>query len=150
MNVMHRKKEKDTTKNQNIADHPFYGPPSSCAEISKLGYTLNGYYLVKVKNQTKRDKVEVLGCQFKHLSGSKEGIIEKKNSSKYKENDIKINQNQLIAKEEKTEFIEIEIIKSVKRRSQEPFAKATLEEIENAYTYRPKRPARLLPLRMIR
>lgn len=25
----------------------FYGPPSNCSDLSLLGYTLNGYYLVK-------------------------------------------------------------------------------------------------------
>ena len=67
-------KEKNGTKNQNIVVTLFYGPAFNCVDISKLGYTLNGYYLVKDKNQTKNYQVEVLGCRFKHPEGSKEGI----------------------------------------------------------------------------
>ncbi len=47
-----RQKKKDGSKNEIIVDKQFYGPASSCAEISELGYTLNDYYLVKVKNQS--------------------------------------------------------------------------------------------------
>jgi len=63
---------------------------------------------------------------------------------------IKTNPNEL-AKEEQIGFIDIEkykSTKSVKRRSQEPFAKISLEAIENVDVDRLKRPARLLPLRM--
>lgn len=69
------KNEKNGTENQNSTDKRFYGPANSCVEISKLGYTLNGYYLVKGKNQIKNDQIEVLGCRFKHPDGSKEGIV---------------------------------------------------------------------------
>jgi len=72
---IHSKNEKNGSKNQNVTDKRFYGPASSCAEISKLGYTLNGYYLIKNKNTTKNDLLEVLGCRFKHSSGAKDGII---------------------------------------------------------------------------
>ncbi len=44
-------KEKDATENNNVV---YYGPTASCVEISKLCYTLNGYYLVNGKNQTKK------------------------------------------------------------------------------------------------
>lgn len=73
--IVFSKKEKNRSENQDIVDTKFYGPASSCFEISKLGYTLNGYYLIKGKNQTKNNQVEVLGCRFKHPDGSKEGII---------------------------------------------------------------------------
>jgi len=148
---VHSQKEKNSKENRNIVDTRFYGPASNCVEISKLGYTLNGYYLVKGKNQTKNNQVEVLGCRFKHPDGSKEGIIFKN----YEFNNSftiysKINRNQSV-KEDKKGFIDIEIIKStksVKRRSQEPFPKISLEDITNV-DERPKRPARLLPLKMI-
>ena len=69
--IIFSKKEKNVTR---ASQEKFYGPASSCLEISKLGYTLNGYYLVKGKNQTKNDQVEVLGCRFNHPNGLKEGI----------------------------------------------------------------------------
>jgi len=46
-------------KNDTANDHPliskFYGPPTICSDLSNLGYTLNGFYLVKplFKNSTK-------------------------------------------------------------------------------------------------
>jgi len=67
------KKEKNGTEHQTIIDKRFYGPASSCVEISKLGYTLNGYYLVRGDNKTQIDQVEVLSCLFKRPDGSKEG-----------------------------------------------------------------------------
>lgn len=34
----------------------FYGPPTNCSDLSRLGYTLNGYYQVKtVNNSTSND-----------------------------------------------------------------------------------------------
>ncbi len=69
--------EDETPKTKNITDTRFYGPANSCAEIAKLGYTLNGYYLVK-GNTTKNDRILVLGCKFKHVDGSREGNLKKK------------------------------------------------------------------------
>ncbi len=46
-----------------ITDTRFYGPANSCVEIAKLGYTLNGYYLVK-GNTTTNSQIQVLGCKF--------------------------------------------------------------------------------------
>ena len=43
----------------------FYGPPTSCEELGKLGYTLNGYYLVKGKDNFNRGRVRTVYCQFK-------------------------------------------------------------------------------------
>ena len=37
----------------------FYGPPKSCSELKKLGYTLNGYYLVKSNHN-----IEISLCKF--------------------------------------------------------------------------------------
>ena len=67
------RKEKDGTENDIIEDKRFYGPAYSCAQISELGYTLNGYYLVKIENQTRINQVEVLDCRFKHINGYKRG-----------------------------------------------------------------------------
>jgi len=63
-------------------------------------------------------------------------------------NSIEIKRNQYTAKEERKGFINIVITKSVKRRSQGRLAKMKLDAIEDVYD-KPKRPARLLPLRMI-
>jgi len=54
----------------------FYGPPTNCSDLSRLGYTLNGFYLVKavensdslVKDDSNRNimQVEAVSCMFKH------------------------------------------------------------------------------------
>lgn len=54
----------------------FYGPPTNCSDLSRLGYTLNGFYLVKavensgslVKDGSNRNvmQVEAVSCMFKH------------------------------------------------------------------------------------
>jgi len=55
----------------------FYGPPTNCSELSQLGYTLNGFYLVKSPqnndSSTKDGKIQVEAffCKFKHSNGSK-------------------------------------------------------------------------------
>ena len=42
------------------------GPATSCEELGKNGYTLNGYYIVKGKSQPSSgsNKIEVVYCQF--------------------------------------------------------------------------------------
>jgi len=35
-----------------INHHRFYGPSTNCSDLSKLGHTLNGFYLVKPANNT--------------------------------------------------------------------------------------------------
>lgn len=49
----------------------FYGPATNCAELSKLGYTLNGYYLVNSGiNQPNKDrKITIVDCRFRHPTG---------------------------------------------------------------------------------
>jgi len=70
----------------------FYGPPTNCSELSELGYTLNGFYLVKAPENNvtaikDNDKiqVEVISCAFKHPEGiyNRSKIIEKKASINY-------------------------------------------------------------------
>ena len=46
-------------------DQLFYGPASNCEELGRLGYTLNGYYLVKGKDESNSNSVEAVLCQFK-------------------------------------------------------------------------------------
>ena len=47
----------------------FYGPPTSCSELQKLGYTLNGYYLIKGKDESNRSRIQVTYCQFQQPLG---------------------------------------------------------------------------------
>jgi len=44
---------------------PFYGPPTSCSDLGKIGYTLNGYYLVKRKDNSNSSKIATVFCSFK-------------------------------------------------------------------------------------
>ena len=52
----------------------FYGPAANCHELGKLGYALNGYYLVKNMQQEMRNHeraVDVVHCLIqKPLKGS--------------------------------------------------------------------------------
>lgn len=53
----------------------FYGPPTNCSDLIKLGYTLNGFYLVKTNNtDNTKDvhnlKTETVFCSFKQPEGT--------------------------------------------------------------------------------
>jgi len=66
-------REKNSTGGQNVPK-PFYGPPTNCSDLGKLGYTLNGYYLVngaKIQNQ-----IEVVLCRFQLAPGENESIFQ--------------------------------------------------------------------------
>ena len=60
-------------KEKNITDdeeyRPFYSPPANCAELEKIGYTLNGYYLVNNGSENS-NQVEVVLCRFKLPPGN--------------------------------------------------------------------------------
>jgi len=46
----------------------FYSPPTNCTELSQLGYTLNGYYLVKNFNDSDQNaavNLDTVYCAFK-------------------------------------------------------------------------------------
>lgn len=47
----------------------FFGPPTNCSEIGMLGYTLNGYYLVKSTDSTNKNKIIVVYCTFRQAQG---------------------------------------------------------------------------------
>lgn len=50
----------------------FYGPPTNCTELSQLGYTLNGYYLVKNSNDSNKNaavSLDTVFCAFKQPQG---------------------------------------------------------------------------------
>ena len=51
----------------------FFGPATSCEELIKIGFTRNGFYLVKGINATSNSHVEMIDCLFTNPSGVKEG-----------------------------------------------------------------------------
>ena len=55
-------KEKNDTEGEENVTKPFYGPPSNCTDLAKLGYTLNGYYLVNGSKSS--SNIEVVLCRF--------------------------------------------------------------------------------------
>ena len=63
-------KEKNQTEKEDVR---FYGPAKSCEELSKIGYTRNGFYLVNAENATSNRQVEMVDCLFANPSGVKEG-----------------------------------------------------------------------------
>ena len=48
----------------------FYGPPTYCSDLSRLGYTLNGYYLVKTNAGNEVINLKGIYCAFKQPEGS--------------------------------------------------------------------------------
>lgn len=77
---MYRAKESSFNDEDETIGRKFYGPPTSCNELSMLGYTLNGFYVVEKKNQAHKEtnrskKIEVIYCQFHqpHYRNIKEG-----------------------------------------------------------------------------
>lgn len=73
---------------QQSAIRSFYGPPTNCSELSKLGYTLNGYYLVKSNNRKIADdltELETVYCAFKQPLGRfNESKVENRVAAKLK------------------------------------------------------------------
>jgi len=69
---------KNSKKGEKNITKPFYGPPTNCIELGKLGYTLNGYYLVKESNNG--GQIEVILCRFQ-LPSLKNNESKKKNKS---------------------------------------------------------------------
>jgi len=64
--VLRGKKKNETDEdNRKI----FYGPPTNCSDLSRLGYTLNGFYQIKnpvlSDKLTKTTKLETVYCAFK-------------------------------------------------------------------------------------
>lgn len=64
----------------------FYGPPTNCAELQKLGHTLNGYYLIKGKKISNANGIQVVYCQFDQPPGEN-----KKGNFKFKRNLLEMN-----------------------------------------------------------
>ena len=58
-------REKEEYGEARAIENRFLGPPTSCSDMRKLGYTLNGYYLVNgIKDDFNRGKVKVVYCRF--------------------------------------------------------------------------------------
>lgn len=67
-------KERDDEAEDDPKVKIFYGPPTSCEELGKLGYTLNGYYLVKGKdNMNISGRIRAVYCQFKQPTAKHQG-----------------------------------------------------------------------------
>ena len=64
------KKGYKISNNGDDDERDYEGPPTSCKTLTKLGYTLNGYYLIKGNDQQsksdKKNKIQVVFCRFKH------------------------------------------------------------------------------------
>jgi len=60
--------------------HRFFGPPTNCFDLSQLGYTLNGFYMVKSANIPTETKVETIYCAFEQPEGTSlnQSIVEKR------------------------------------------------------------------------
>ena len=67
----YRREQKNQTEKEDF--NRFYGPAKSCEELSKIGYTRNGFYLVKGVNATSDKQVEMVDCLFTNPDGVKEG-----------------------------------------------------------------------------
>ena len=60
--------------------HQFYGPLTSCSDLARLGYTLNGYYLTR-NNHGGEGLNKITCCQFRlllHLKSIDYFILEEK------------------------------------------------------------------------
>ena len=62
----------DTNKKEHI-NLQFYGPATNCEELLKIGYTRNGFYLVKGNATSNSSHVEIVDYLFKHPNGVNEG-----------------------------------------------------------------------------
>ena len=51
----------------------FLGPASNCEELLKIGYTRNGFYLVKGNATSDNSLVEIVDCLFEQPNDVKEG-----------------------------------------------------------------------------
>jgi len=52
------------SNNTNDVDEKrFYGPPTNCSDLAKLGYTLNGYYMTR--NGNVEGVIGVVYCRFR-------------------------------------------------------------------------------------
>jgi len=81
----HKTQKPDDDGNNLITQQPlqFYGPLANCSDLSKLGYTLNGFYQVSpyITNKNSNDiKVDTVYCAFKQPEGTLKSsrVVEKR------------------------------------------------------------------------
>ena len=56
----------------------FYGPPANCSDLTRLGYTLNGFYLVKKpSNDEKITTLDIIHCAFQQEGTYNPSLVEK-------------------------------------------------------------------------
>jgi len=65
------------TKHPPDQQHRFYGPPTNCSDLARLGHTLNGFYTVSatsesvfLSNINDITKLETVYCSFKQAGGT--------------------------------------------------------------------------------
>ncbi len=64
----------------------FYGPPTNCSDLTRLGYTLNGFYLVRASSnndvtttvETNEANTETVFCAFKQEGTFDASLVEKR------------------------------------------------------------------------
>jgi len=76
--VLRGKKRNDTDlENRNL----FYGPPASCSDLTRLGYTLNGFYTIKRPMTDEKlkymTKLDVVYCTFRQEGTFDQILVEK-------------------------------------------------------------------------
>jgi len=81
-----REEDDDTTKKP--PPRKFYRPPTNCSDLSQLGYTLNGYYLVRNSykdtmtidhfNSSYINTVDTVYCAFKQEGTFRPSLVEHK------------------------------------------------------------------------
>ena len=54
----------DSKKGDTSITKGFYGPPTNCKDLGGLGYNLNGYYMVKGKDESNSSKMQTVYCRF--------------------------------------------------------------------------------------
>ena len=66
-------------KKLNVTNSPiFCGPPKNCSDLTKLGYTLNGFYLVESPIITNESltKIETVYCSFRQPKEFNASLLE--------------------------------------------------------------------------
>jgi len=67
--MVYSKMFSDAKESSNIyQSNQFFDPPTNCHEVGQLGYTLNGYYLIKRRDDSNENgKIGVVYCRFQQL-----------------------------------------------------------------------------------
>ncbi len=69
--LFYGERNKNETEQQKQMNRRRYEQPTNCSDLSILGYTLNGFYLVKSNNNASTTiKLETVYCAFKQVEGT--------------------------------------------------------------------------------